>query len=138
MQYVKRFVFDNWIRQDKGFCFDTKSYWRNLFQIWSGRWESNSRGQLGKLLHYHCATPAVDVFILANRTSKVKSYFKTNRFFCPFFIFYRAFRPFFTFLVFRGNNYNQSEKENFASFLTFFSKKRTSKNPIKWVGYKKT
>src|ERR1700751_3167686 len=43
---------------------ETKSgYWktqkqRNRFGIWSGRWESNPRPKLGKLLYCHCTTPA--------------------------------------------------------------------------------
>jgi hypothetical protein len=28
------------------------------FRIWSGRWESNPRPKLGKLLYCHCTTPA--------------------------------------------------------------------------------
>src|SRR5438477_4743492 len=28
------------------------------FKIWSGRWESNPRPKLGKLLYCHCTTPA--------------------------------------------------------------------------------
>jgi hypothetical protein len=31
---------------------------RNFFRIWSGRWESNPRPKLGKLLYCHCTTPA--------------------------------------------------------------------------------
>src|SRR5215467_6701222 len=31
---------------------------RKLFRIWSGRWESNPRPKLGKLLYCHCTTPA--------------------------------------------------------------------------------
>src|ERR1700675_1781861 len=29
------------------------------FRIWSGRWESNPRPKLGKLLYCHCTTPAL-------------------------------------------------------------------------------
>src|ERR1700729_1745984 len=31
---------------------------RKFFRIWSGRWESNPRPKLGKLLYCHCTTPA--------------------------------------------------------------------------------
>jgi hypothetical protein len=31
----------------------------NFFINWSGRWESNPRPKLGKLLYYHCTTPAL-------------------------------------------------------------------------------
>jgi hypothetical protein len=41
----------------------TKSYGNpeiddKFFRIWSGRWESNPRPKLGKLLYCHCTTPA--------------------------------------------------------------------------------
>src|ERR1700738_3336340 len=32
------------------------------FRIWSGRWESNPRPKLGKLLYCHCTTPAFHCF----------------------------------------------------------------------------
>src|SRR5580698_1170891 len=32
---------------------------RKRFKIWSGRWESNPRPKLGKLLYCHCTTPAL-------------------------------------------------------------------------------
>src|ERR1700722_14964426 len=32
---------------------------RKFFRIWSGRWESNPRPKLGKLLYCHCTTPAL-------------------------------------------------------------------------------
>src|SRR5260370_16616382 len=35
--------------------------------IWSGRWESNPRNQLGRLAHYHCATPAFAHRLVARR-----------------------------------------------------------------------
>ena len=31
---------------------------RNFAELWSGRWESNPRPKLGKLLYCHCTTPA--------------------------------------------------------------------------------
>src|ERR1700687_1990019 len=31
------------------------------FENWSGRWESNPRPKLGKLLYCHCTTPAQDL-----------------------------------------------------------------------------
>jgi hypothetical protein len=34
---------------------------------WSGRWESNPRDQLGRLAHYHCATPACRRLVVARR-----------------------------------------------------------------------
>src|SRR5450756_1170036 len=34
---------------------------------WSGRWESNPRKQLGRLPHYHCATPALCIWLVARR-----------------------------------------------------------------------
>ena len=34
---------------------------------WSGRWESNPRNQLGRLAHYHCATPALALRLVARR-----------------------------------------------------------------------
>src|SRR6266849_8036939 len=33
----------------------------------SGRWESNPRNQLGRLAHYHCATPASALRLVARR-----------------------------------------------------------------------
>src|SRR5580693_1693232 len=30
----------------------------NFLKVWSGRWESNPRPKLGKLLYCHCTTPA--------------------------------------------------------------------------------
>ena len=33
--------------------------------FWSGRWESNPRPKLGKLLYCHCTTPAQIAFILS-------------------------------------------------------------------------
>jgi hypothetical protein len=30
----------------------------NFADLWSGRWESNPRPKLGKLLYCHCTTPA--------------------------------------------------------------------------------
>ena len=33
--------------------------------LWSGRWESNPRPKLGKLLYCHCTTPALILLILA-------------------------------------------------------------------------
>src|SRR5215831_8924646 len=34
-----------------------QGYW-NQSSFWSGRWESNPRPKLGKLLYCHCTTPA--------------------------------------------------------------------------------
>jgi hypothetical protein len=34
------------------------------FRIWSGRWESNPRPKLGKLLYCHCTTPALVSILL--------------------------------------------------------------------------
>src|SRR5439155_7187115 len=31
------------------------------FVLWSGRWESNPRPKLGKLLYCHCTTPALKI-----------------------------------------------------------------------------
>ena len=31
----------------------------NFADLWSGRWESNPRPKLGKLLYCHCTTPAL-------------------------------------------------------------------------------
>ena len=36
-------------------------------KVWSGRWESNPRNQLGRLAHYHCATPAFRDRVVARR-----------------------------------------------------------------------
>src|SRR5215475_7731343 len=41
------------------------------FVFWSGRWESNPRPKLGKLLYCHCTTPArchISVIILKNKS----------------------------------------------------------------------
>src|SRR5215831_13340284 len=35
-----------------------QGYW-NQSSFWSGRWESNPRPKLGKLLYCHCTTPAL-------------------------------------------------------------------------------
>src|SRR5258708_6390046 len=35
------------------------------FVFWSGRWESNPRPKLGKLLYCHCTTPALLLSILS-------------------------------------------------------------------------
>ena len=36
------------------------------FRIWSGRWESNPRPKLGKLLYCHCTTPALIAIVPVN------------------------------------------------------------------------
>src|SRR5713101_2892466 len=36
----------------------------NFAVFWSGRWESNPRPKLGKLLYCHCTTPALFLSIL--------------------------------------------------------------------------
>src|SRR5208283_4179182 len=43
---------------------------RNFFRIWSGRWESNPRPKLGKLLYCHCTTPALLILILAKMAAR--------------------------------------------------------------------
>src|SRR5674476_414143 len=40
--------------------------------FWSGRWESNPRPKLGKLLYCHCTTPALDL-TLANLRGACKN-----------------------------------------------------------------
>src|SRR6267143_3230510 len=37
------------------------------FRIWSGRWESNPRPKLGKLLYCHCTTPALMIKLANGR-----------------------------------------------------------------------
>src|SRR6266852_2174751 len=43
---------------------------RNFFRIWSGRWESNPRPKLGKLLYCHCTTPALLLSILSTLAAR--------------------------------------------------------------------
>src|SRR6266478_6244646 len=49
------------------------------FRIWSGRWESNPRPKLGKLLYCHCTTPAlvsIPLIIIHNRPRRSLSIYQ--------------------------------------------------------------
>ena len=61
--------------RDASRCYDRRG------GSWSGRWESNPRPKLGKLLYFHCTTPAR---FFSSSIIYSQSTVRTDR---PFFMF---------------------------------------------------